>query len=443
MKSLRGVLAELASQAEYDEDPLEDDLAQLQLSATDDSSAAADFFSAGSSGNTSRTSDVSNFSQQSLSSPLGFLQAVFPHLPVSRLKSALGSAEYVEEVDMESIVDEIMSAELVRELQERGLEEEVVPEGEWETAQPKKKSKRKAGKTITLVDIRQKQHIQTSPTSPRADAPDPWTQLSSVAAHLESLLPSSSAAHFQSLFHSPNYTSPSQAVRAALTSMSPPSASDEPVPEETQALFFILDVIRESTDYVSLPDVDRQRMLDDVQLALRATGGQADSALEIVQLLRELDAGEVNWSVYHSPPPPPSPLAAQMKSKHATRLPSGPPTALAPPKLKQRAAMSACAPPPPLPPPSAWKTIPVPLKKGPNPHADYIPAYNSIGKKAGGSALKNTLNTHQTRATEYEGKRREALREASRAWQRGNTGNRGGEIAMYFAERVSHSSGRV
>ena len=38
--------------------------------------------------------------------------------------------------------------------------------------------------------------------------------------------------------------------------------------------------------------------------------------------------------------------------------------------------------------------------------------------------------------TETMRKRDEALREAARMWQRGNSKSRGGEVAFYFAERV-------
>ena len=83
---------------------------------------------------------------------------------------------------------------------------------------------------------------------------------------------------------------------------------------------------------------------------------------------------------------------------------------------------------------NAWKTVPVAPKRGPNPHAEFIPAYQSTASP--GSSGKKT-NQHRSRANELLQERRQVLREASRAWQRGNTGNRGGEVAMYFAERVS------
>lgn len=441
--SLRQTLSELAAQAdrdEWDESPISDDLAQLQLSSTDDNVSTTEFFSSDSSVNTANTSNVSSLSTQSFSSPLGFLQTAFPDLPVSRLKSVLGSAQDEDEIDMESIVEDILSSEFVKDLEERGLEDEVAPEPEWETTQPSKKKKKqnkwKGGKTVTLVDVRQKQHIQTS-AAPRASGPDPWTQLSSVAAHLETLLPSHSASYFQSLFHSPDYSSPSDALRSAFSSMAVSPSTSELQPEETQPLFVMFDVIRESPAYTSLDDVDQRRMLDDAQLALRATQGNADAALDIVWLLRDLDSGDVNWAVYHSPVPA-TPIfssnGSNMKSMHAVRPPIMPPAAQ-PPRLKARPAATSLA--PRLPPPNAWKTVPVPHKRGPNPHADFIPAYQE-NKASPRTFGVRQASEHRSRANEFLEERRQVLREASRAWQRGNTGNRGGEVALYFAERVGH-----
>ncbi|KIP02736.1 hypothetical protein PHLGIDRAFT_32083 [Phlebiopsis gigantea 11061_1 CR5-6] len=422
--TLRRTLTQLAAQAEQDEDPVVDDFAQLQLSGTDDNTSTTDFFSNESSAFTTPTSTTSSLSTQSFSSPLGFLQAAFPHLPVSRLKSALGSAQDEDEVDMESVVNDILSSEFVKELEERGLEDEASPEGEWETAQPSKKKKRKAGKTVALVDIRQRQHVQTvSATRPAAS--DAWTQLSSVATHLEALLPAQTASYFLSFFHSPSYSTPSDALRAALSSMSASSSSSELQPDETQTLFLLFDVIRESAPYSRLPDIDRERMFDDTQLALCASHGSPDAALDLVFLLYELDAGTVD-AVYHSPVPL-SP--STMKSTQAVRLPAHPPN-VAPPRLKTRAMTAPALS---KPPPNAWKTVPVPPKHGPSPHAQFIPAYNprkTAALKKKGSA------SHKSRASELEGQRREALREASRAWQRGNTQTRGGEVALYFAERA-------
>lgn len=456
LRSLRKTLSELAAQAENQigEDDLTAEISNIQLAEhTEDSrdaASVADVFSAQSSTtNTGATSDLLSNGQQSLSSPLKFLRTAFPHLPISRLKSALGSAEDADTIDMETIVQEIMSAEFVRELEERGMDEvaDTSLEQPWEMSQPRsknRKQKRKGGKTITLVDIRQKQHAQkaSTPSSPRAPVPDPWTQLSSVATHLQSLIPSRTAAYYQSIFHSPLYSTPSEALRAALASVAPlASASTDMAPEETQMLFGMFDILRESAVYEAQSDVDREQMMSDAQLALRATQHQPDAALDIVWLMRELDGGEVDWGIYHSPVPMSPTLSINTsssvrQSKYEANLPSGPP-GIGLHKGKARSVGDPTSNSP-LSPSAAWQVVPMSPRNPSNPHADFIPAYNGSrnGHGKNNSSSSNATKNHKERAGELMQKRREVLREASRAWQRGNSTTRGGEVAFYFAERV-------
>lgn len=456
IKHLRKTLSELAAQAEFHvHDEFTDDLANLRLAdATDGScdASATDFFFSESAAttNTAITSEFSN-GAQSLSSPLRFLQTAFPHLPTSRLKSALGGAENMDEIDMESIVESIMASEYVRELEERGEEEGgKTVEQPWETVPPRqiaKKQKRKAGKTITFGDVRQKQLARpvSTPNSPRVAATDAWTQLSSVASHLETLIPYTTAAQFQSVFHSPQYSGPAEALRAALTAIASPALSSaETSPEETQMLFGMFDILQESEEYQVLPDVDREQMMSDAQLALRATQQQPDAALDVVWLLREVDGGQVDWGIYHSPAPSsPNTSTNGRPSKYTSQLPTGPPPA-ALPKIKTRLGAQSTPNSPLVPASTAWQTVPIAPRKTANTHADFIPAYNvnNTGTKNGKGKAKNGVKTgassHTTRAGELMQRRKEALREASRAWQRGNSSTRGGEVAFYFAERVSH-----
>lgn len=459
LRLLRKTLVELAAQAESQigEDDLSAEILNIQLEESTqdgrDAESAADLFSAGTSTtNTAATSELSGSNQQSLSSPLKFLRTVFPHLPIARLKSALGSAEDADAIDMESIVEDIMSAEYARELEERGGEEVGETSGsveqKWETVQPRsssKKQKRKAAKTITLVDVRQKQHARTSsaPSSLRVAIPDPWTQLSSIASHLETLVPSRTAAYYQSVFHSPQYTTPSEALRAALSSIVPHVfASTNLALEGTQMLFGVFDILRESPVFKALSDVDREQMMSDAQTALRATNYTPDATLDVVWLLRELDGGEVDWGIYHSPVPTSPTLSVKStpsnwQSKQTIQLPSGPPP-LGPHREIAHAAEDS-APSSPLSPAStAWQTVPVSHRNTANPHAEFIPAYNDArnGRSKNNSGSQRAQKSHKERVGELMHRRREALREASRAWQRGNTSTRGGEVAFYFAERV-------
>ena len=63
----------------------------------------------------------------SFSSPLGFLQAAFPHTPSARLRAALEDAgceraEDAEEVDILGVIEALLTAEFVKDLEERGLD---------------------------------------------------------------------------------------------------------------------------------------------------------------------------------------------------------------------------------------------------------------------------------------------------------------------------------
>lgn len=452
---MRKTLSDLAADAEFHvHDDIADDLANLKFAdanttedSGDDSTADFRFSESAATSNTGQTSEFSSCAQ-SLTSPLRFLQTAFPHLPTSRLKSALGGVENMEEIDMESIVETILAEELVKELDERGSEEkQMAVEQPWEPVLPRqmaRKQKRKAGKTITFGDVRQKQLARpaSTPNSPRAAAADPWTQLSSVASHLETLIPYTTAAQFQSVFHSPQYSTPSDALRAALAAIASPMPSfDETAPEENQMLFGMFDILQGSDIYRDLPDVDREQMMSDARLALCVTQQQPDAALDVVWLLREVDGGQVDWGIYHSPvPTSPTTSTNGRASKYTTQLPSGPPS-IAPPKGKARLGAQS-APNSPSVPSTAWQTIPVTPRKSANPHADFIPAYNTETTRTKNGKTKKAVkiggvSSHKQRAGELMQQRTEALREASRAWQRGNSLTRGGEVAFYFAERVS------
>ena len=74
---------------------------------------------------------------------------------------------------MEALVEEVLTAEFVREFEERDLDESESKlmgfEGPWELVERKKKGAPKQKKhfkkdtTITLVDVRQQKHARRSP----------------------------------------------------------------------------------------------------------------------------------------------------------------------------------------------------------------------------------------------------------------------------------------
>ncbi|KAI0924875.1 hypothetical protein AcW2_005626 [Taiwanofungus camphoratus] len=483
VEDLRGVLAELAAQADkelLDEDALSGRVLNIhisQYSGTEDSNSSRDFFSRDTSVTETTTSNASSdgSNQHLLSSPVAFLHAAFPHIPISKLKSALASSQNDEDIDMESVVEGLLTGEYVRELEERGLEalnEMDMPvdyERQWQTVETKNKkatdsSSKKAskrGKTIPLTDIRQKHHTRP-PTSWDMASPDPWTQLSSVASYLAALLPNQSASYFQSFFHCPDYTTPAQAVRAALRTISQsvgkplytvPTTIRELTPEETSSLSHILDI--SSHAHTELNAEERDWLIADAQLALRATRGQPDTALDLVWILRDLDSdsssGEYAWSVYHAPAPPASASTSKGRTRpiRTSTLPVGPPLIPPPPiSLSRTRSLSPGGGSTTSVSTDVWKTVRMrqPPQRGPHPLAESIPAYrrkvrgggNGLGKGGKGDVgeLSGGANDHRGRARELMAQSREVLREAGRAWQKGNSRTRGGEVAFYFAERA-------
>lgn len=364
-------------------------------------------------------------------------------------------------------MEEVLTAEFVREFEERDLDESESKlmgfEGPWELVErkkkgaPKQKKHFKKGTTITLVDVRQQQHARPSPSgsSPHTSAPDPWTQLASVASHLAMLIPSQPVSFFQSVFHSPNYPSPGQALRAALVQISRQvlkDTNDELTEEESPLLFSMFEILTTSQMYSGLNVEQRDQLLEDALFALRATGRDPNSALDVVQILVELDADlttkEYAWGVYHQKVP-------QLKA--ATKLPAGPPNIPPPPNIPHRShTLPSSSPERARPQPNVWQTIPAkPTPDGPHPLAGVIRAYstqtptkparkvrgagNGNGKGGKGDVGELQMSSKVAAAKrewELQEQRRAALREAGKAWQKGHSKNHGGEIAFYFAERV-------
>ncbi|KAI0687150.1 hypothetical protein C8T65DRAFT_676466 [Cerioporus squamosus] len=430
---LREVLSNLAAEAE--KELLDSDeqsvsaLSQLHISPAsfaDDTSSSYDFSTTDNSGYASTSSATSDSSgQPPLSSPLGFLRAVFPHVSVDKLRNTLAThGGNIDDLDMEALVEEILTSEYLRELEERGLSEsesmEMGYEAPWEMVEKKKKGvqkqkkQTKKGTTIKLVDVRQQHHARPAASGSRPGPPDPWTQLASVASHLATLIPSHPPSFFQSAFHSPQYHTPAHALRAALTQIARnhSKSTDEVTEEEGPLLFSMFEILTTSPIYADLNVEERDQLLEDALFALRATGGNPNSALDVVQLLVELDADfsskEYAWG-----------------------------------SNKEKPSAS---------PNTAWQTVPIkPSAEGPHPLSGVIRAYNSqvptsrkvrgsgngLGKGGKGDVGElPAFKSHRTRTWELLEQRRAALREAGRAWQSGHSKNHGGEIAFYFAERA-------
>ncbi|KAH7885770.1 hypothetical protein F5I97DRAFT_1875240 [Phlebopus sp. FC_14] len=479
--TLRATLKELAKQAtaQYENDLCEE-LESIHFSSqcpttTDDSCSNPDFYG---------DSDY-KLTCKSFSSPLGFLQAALPHISLSKLKRALSEADTSDasDVDMEAVLESLLTDEYVRELEERGLDgldgdgvaDPQTGESIWHRVDTKRKAgptkatkkKHTRGKTIALVDIRQRQHIPSPSKNTSTPAPDPWTQLSSLSEHLATLLPPHPASFFQSHFHSPKYSSPANALRAALSSINKDSSPSA----HTSVLFAVLDIIRDSPTYASLDAEQRSTLYSDVQLALGATKGRGDDTIDIIWLLLELEldleSGSLAMGVYHfpqsptSPNPssalwshvvsPTSPQASNRTIKGRMDLPLGPPPTQPPPTSKRK--LSSSSPTSQKPSPFEWQFI-APRKtpsNGVHPLALHIPAYNNnrpvgngkvrgagngFGKGGKGDVGELPRPDLKRRMAESLRKRDELLKEASKAWERGNSKTRGGEVAMYFADRA-------
>ncbi|KAJ7498013.1 hypothetical protein B0H11DRAFT_1998295 [Mycena galericulata] len=440
ISSLRSMLIELAVHADESQG-LED------FSCSDETCSSPDFCT------TATTTSASEFSRTSFNSPLGFLQAALPDIPVERLVKALSDVDAAdEELDMWDIISTILSEETEKEMRERDLDEdEMATEASWETVElkkpgrkPKKKSTR--GSKITISDVRQQQHVRAGPSRPRVD--DPWAQLTSLSTHVATFLPPTPASFFQSFFHSPAHArTPYDALCAALSAI----CTSSPPDSHTSTLFNVLDLLLPSYD--ALDEDGRTRLIADIELSLNAAQGRGEDAFELVKVLRDLDSdavdGHFEMGVYHSPTlSPSSEIMPTPLSAASVKLPAGPaPTP--PPKLKPPLASLAAARGKPS--PFQWQAVP-PRRRPPRndaPHvlAMHIPAYatnvngvkvrgggNGAGK--GGKGDVGELGAYRRRVGESMRKRDELLREAARMWQKGNKKTRGGEVAFYFAERA-------
>jgi len=215
--------------------------------------------------------------------------------------------------------------------------------------------------------------------------------------------------------------------------------------EKTQ-LFRLFDVLYSSQNYLQLNPEQRDQALSDTSLALRATRGNPDQALEIVEVLLDLETG-LDLGVVHSPIVPHIPESPTAKSRYTNQLPSSPPPTPPPPTSKSK-YNSLTTTRKTQPRTYEWRYIPQrEIGQQQNLLAESIPAYRS-GRMAGfrnsdsglGKGRKGDLGglSQLQKMAQLRKRRKEhLLQEATRHWKKGNSGNRGGEVAMYFSERVS------
>ncbi|KIJ55142.1 hypothetical protein M422DRAFT_23790 [Sphaerobolus stellatus SS14] len=452
---------------------------------------------------TGSISSTSSSPSNASSTAADFLQILFPHLSGSLIRQALQESHFDDasnNTDMAAVVDHLLSLEYIQDLAERGLDALSDEESDvdlWQVATPKgkhvplptKTKKRQTKKAVPLVDIRQRQHIiretsvreaATQP-GPRAFSEDPWTRLSSLAARASELLPPTAPGYFMSYFHAPKFKLPNSktgwkaeadALRQALTDLiAQNSITLEESELKTRCDTLTSIALSASLDGKTLPlnPEEKAQIGSDARLCIIATRGDADAALDLVWLLRELDeAFELGNGVAHVLPlkaasiPSPSPTNGTSAKtpnviSHQTSLLAQPPPALPPPlshkhppsKASRHSRTSQKG--------HTWTVVQPrrPISSTPHPHAEFIPAYannhgrnrplkgsgNQFGKGGKGdvgelgNGTRNYVFYHW-KAGDLQSQREEALREASRHWNNGSKKSRGGEVALFYAEKA-------
>lgn len=375
----------------------------------------------------------------SFSSPLGFLRTAFPDVPSGRLESVIADATcedgWTQEVDIERVVQLLLTQEYIRALEESGLDSlendlTLMHSQEWHTVKAKGKMKKAKAKTYTVNDVRQQQHIfeRVPRQDIHRDIPpmsfdvDIWTAVSSISAQLSSLLPPHPESFFKSFFHSPESKSPAAALRRALTAIT--GAEDEGAhPLNMAVLLSLQDILRSTPEYNEQGPEERERILSDAGLCLRAVQSRHGDALDLVWLLHSLDSRE--------------PAEVRLRSQerqddHSMELSASKPS----PTFEATCAGSVSDHRPRGPPsqPDEWNVVP--RRKPPstvNPHTSFIPTHNNMRKmpthQIGSEKLKQRLIYLEERLTKSH-------MSAARAWKSANSKNLGKEVALYHVDEV-------
>ncbi|KAG8756706.1 hypothetical protein FRC14_002813 [Serendipita sp. 396] len=226
------------------------------------------------SSNSALPSTTSSHSSEITSSALQFLRAAFPDLQLHLLQDAIEDASNEGGiVEMEKIVEELLSAELLTDQDEFILDSPTVGSQSGTRGKAAKRKKAKLQKII-IGDVRQRP-LSSSPNQVVAsDRIDPWTQLSSLADYLSTLLPTSSST-LLSLFHSPDYPTTFAALSSYLDSLPASKCSEE---ELDTALISMNDIL-------AADDFNAQW----AEKCLRSTDCRVSDALDLYVALQRLD----------------------------------------------------------------------------------------------------------------------------------------------------------
>ncbi|KAG8706151.1 hypothetical protein FRC08_001241 [Ceratobasidium sp. 394] len=334
------------------------------------------------------TSVSSTTSLASFSTPLGFLQNLFPHLPSSKLQPYLD--QYGVD-NLDQIVESLLSDDYIREMREVDIDHPNdsphVSESiaEW-TAVTKKsqvdnsptvrqKSKPKKQTTLVIGDVRHR-HLAPSRTKSRGTSTasvDPWTYVDSLATRLNAILPNVSATVFSSAFHNPAHPTPAEALRSTLASLGRTNTVDD---FALAALLALLDAGSED--------------IPDASLCLQATASEPNDAYHLVEILKEID--ERLPVIVHSPSSPVLPTTSR-------RVPAAPPDSPPIPQVRRpsliepRSPLSPSAPSTPASPAkSAWGTVPAKAKSRAYSHSAFIPGSSEWTVAAQGGEERLAIN---------------------------------------------------
>lgn len=361
-----------------------------------------------------------------LGSPLAFLRAAFPDFPIQVLQEALDNASSQQPtLHMEAIVEELLSSELLAQLDSEALDSENSPSGtkpERATAIPRKKGKAaRKQESIILGDVRQRQLATKSSDRNQTEQVDPWTQLSSIAEYLSTLL-RCSVPSLLSTFHSPDHPTAFHAVAAYLESM-PPSKITE---EEVDHLLISMSEMMANEEEEEEWDAQWARK------CIHATNARLSDAIDLYEVLMKL---EELGPIQHLPAPDQSPTTSVIPSPKpwsTTKIQA---------KIENRPRANKFKYPAPKPENKTdWQVVKkrVPKASPLHPHAEFIPSYRNFKAVPAWTVREATDDVQKNRAIEqsWYDKRAEALRKASQHWQR-SQGGYGHQIAGYYAEEAN------
>jgi hypothetical protein len=458
LRKLRRTLAKLATGPDHDQQLISETPSGTHIDGRSSSSGTFDTSHESSSAPSTVTDATSplassrsdSISTTSFPSLLGFLQAVFPEIPRTQLERVITDVScdegFADGVDVERIIQLLLTEEYPGDPGEDGgtfgaLENThpSVSRGEERVASAKGKKRKKKLKTVALFDIRQQQHVDEGASESRhgsrilpskSSDVDVWTSVSSISSQLATLLHPHSESFFKSYFHSPESKTPAMAVRNALTAITGSRGDDVSSPDMI-VLLNLHDILRSTSEYTELSEEEQKRLFLDARICLQAVGSRTDDALDLVWLLRGLDADDAaGWKI--------APCHQGLLPFQDNFIPETSknklfPTSAAPswPRLPSQTQ-------------DDWNVVtnrkrPTAAKR----HSVSIPA----------SVHPHGASTHQIgfardmdpvrpeeRCDDLQTRIREASVSAARAWKGGNSKNMGRQVATYYVEEVRMSS---